>query len=119
MYRYLEKSIVAFLFMLFILQLSYTQTKDIPVVLSVRDRAATINEITKMRLDELLARFMQETGFDMWIIVCNEDNLDPVFKTMIPYDTWCPIIQILSSPQSHDKPISERILYNLPPFSPL
>lgn len=38
---------------------------------------------------------MEETGFDMWIILCNEDNYDPVFLTMIPYESWCPITQIL------------------------
>ena len=40
---------------------------------------------------------MRRAGIDMWIIVCNEDNLDPVFSTMIPYDVWCPITQILVS----------------------
>ncbi|MCK7489579.1 MAG: hypothetical protein MZU79_04550 [Anaerotruncus sp.] len=33
---------------------------------------------------------MRETGLDMWIISCNEDNLDPVFETMIPYENWNP-----------------------------
>jgi hypothetical protein len=64
-------------------------------VLSIRDRASTINRITQRRLDTLLPRFMRQTDFDMWIILCNEDDYDPVFKTMIPYDTWCPITQIL------------------------
>ncbi len=31
----------------------------------------------------------------MWVILCSEDNYDPVFLTMIPYDAWCPITQIL------------------------
>jgi hypothetical protein len=31
----------------------------------------------------------------MWLIISNEDNYDPVFETMIPYDSWCPITQIL------------------------
>ena len=38
---------------------------------------------------------MRETGFDMWIVLCQEDNPDPVFTTLIPMDTWCPILQIL------------------------
>jgi len=38
---------------------------------------------------------MRETGFDMWIVSCNEDNLDPVFETMAPYENWNPITQIL------------------------
>jgi Xaa-Pro aminopeptidase len=31
----------------------------------------------------------------MWIIACNEDNLDPVFETMVPYENWNPITQVL------------------------
>ena len=66
-----------------------------PAVLSVRDRAALVLGITQDRLDNLLPRLMRETGFDMWIIACNEDNLDPVFETLIPYENWNPITQVL------------------------
>jgi Xaa-Pro aminopeptidase len=38
---------------------------------------------------------MRETGLDMWLILCQEDDLDPVFQTLIPMDTWCPILQML------------------------
>ena len=38
---------------------------------------------------------MRETGFDMWVVACNEDNLDPVFETMIPFENWNPITQVL------------------------
>ncbi len=68
---------------------------DFPLVLSMRERAEVQNRITAARLDQLLSRIMQETGFDMWIITCNEDNYDPVFLTMVPFDAWCPITQIL------------------------
>ncbi len=68
---------------------------EVSPVLSVRDQSATVNHITQMRLDRLLPGFMRETNFDMWVIICDEDNYDPVFKTMIPYNTWCPITQIL------------------------
>lgn len=61
----------------------------------MRERAAIINRNLRGRLDALLPLAMRETGFDMWIILCQEDNPDPVFTTMIPMDTWCPILQIL------------------------
>jgi len=64
-------------------------------ILPIQDRAALVQKITQERLDTLLPRFMRETGFDMWIITCNEDNHDPIFDTMIPYENWCPITQIL------------------------
>lgn len=66
-----------------------------PGVLSIRERVATVNRIVEARLDHLLPVAMRETGFDMWIITTNEDNLDPVFQTMIPYNTWTPITQIV------------------------
>jgi len=66
-----------------------------PAILSIRDRAALVLKVTQKRLDTLLPRLMRETGFDMWIITCNEDNLDPIFETMMPYENWCPITQIL------------------------
>ena len=64
-------------------------------VLPVRQQAEVIRQVLAERLDTILLTAMQETGIDMWLILCQEDDLDPVFKTMIPMDTWCPILQIL------------------------
>jgi Xaa-Pro aminopeptidase len=68
---------------------------DTPSVLSIRERAALTLQITQKRLDVLLPKMMRETGFDMWIISGNEDNHDPIFETMMPYENWNPITQIL------------------------
>ncbi len=68
---------------------------DVPAVLNIRERADLVLRVTRDRLDRLLPGFMRETGFDMWIIACNEDNLDPMLMTMMPYENWCPITQIL------------------------
>jgi hypothetical protein len=38
---------------------------------------------------------MRETGFHMWIVVCNEDNYDPIFATVTPWDVWAPILQMI------------------------
>lgn len=69
--------------------------ENFPAVLSIKDRISVVNDITLKRLDRILPEIMKETGFDMWIIPCKEDDLDPVFLTMIPYDHYCPILQIL------------------------
>lgn len=61
----------------------------------MRERAAVVNRNLRTRLDTVLPLAMRETGFDMWIVLCQEDNPDPVFSTMIPMDTWCPILQLL------------------------
>lgn len=68
---------------------------DFPKVLSIKERVDLVNAITLKRLELLVPKFMRETGMDMWIITCNEDDLDPIFKTMIPYGQWCPITQIV------------------------
>ena len=68
---------------------------DFPRVLSIKERVELVNTITLKRLDRLIPKFLRETGLDMWIITCNEDDLDPIFKTMIPYGQWCPITQII------------------------
>lgn len=69
--------------------------KDFPAVMSIRQRKAVVDDITQKRLNQLLPKVLKEASLDMWIIICNEDNYDPVFNTMIPYDAWCPITQIL------------------------
>ena len=67
----------------------------IPEVMPMRRRAEVIHRLLKGRLATVLPRAMRESGFDMWIILCQEDNLDPVYTTMIPMDAWCPILQML------------------------
>jgi Xaa-Pro aminopeptidase len=66
-----------------------------PQVLPMRHRAEVIRHLLAGRLDTILPDALRETGIDMWLILCQEDNLDPVFTTMIPMDTWCPILQML------------------------
>lgn len=69
--------------------------KEIPTILSLKDQARVVNDVLKYRLDNLLPSVMRECGFDMWLIICNEDNYDPVFRTMVPWQCWAPILQII------------------------
>lgn len=66
-----------------------------PAVLPVREQARVVNELTLKRLDTLLPAVMRETGFDMWVIISYEDNYDPIFNTMIPWECWAPILQMV------------------------
>jgi Xaa-Pro aminopeptidase len=66
-----------------------------PLVLPVRERADAVNRTLEERLESLLPLAMREAGLDMWLVICQEDDLDPVFTTLIPMDTWCPILQML------------------------
>ncbi|MBX3014385.1 MAG: M24 family metallopeptidase [Caldilineaceae bacterium] len=66
-----------------------------PKVLPMRQRAEVIYQLLKQRLATVMPAAMRATGIDFWLILCQEDNLDPVYTTLIPMDTWCPILQIL------------------------
>ena len=71
------------------------RNSDFPRILSMRQQASVIKGNLENRFETILPKAMRETGFDMWLILCQEDDLDPVFKTLIPVDTWCPILQML------------------------
>jgi peptidase M24-like protein len=72
-----------------------THRPGFPQVLPMRQRAEVIRDALEIRLNAILPEAMRETGFDMWVILCQEDDLDPIFRTLIPMDTWCPILQML------------------------
>jgi len=69
--------------------------RGFPEILPVREQSTLITEMVRSRLDAVLPAAMKDAGLDMWIILCQEDDLDPVYKTMIPMDCWCPILQML------------------------
>ena len=61
----------------------------------MREQANVVNELLGKRLETLLPGIMREADIDCWLIVCHEDNHDPVFRTMIPWQSWTPILQII------------------------
>jgi len=61
----------------------------------MRERAAAFNSCLRERLDTLLGPAMRKADIDMWLIICQEDNPDPILPTMVPMDAWYPILQIL------------------------
>jgi Xaa-Pro aminopeptidase len=69
---------------------------QLPAVLGLRQQAAVVDDLLRRRLDTLLPMAMREAGLDMWLIICHEDNLDPVLRTMIPWQSWTPILQIVA-----------------------
>jgi len=56
-------------------------------ILSMRERAVYIDQITEKRVQLLLPKLMMETGIDMWVLISREYNEDPIVKTMLPA-TW-------------------------------
>ena len=72
---------------LFLLLLLLTINTNAQQILPERQRAEVVDNILKDRFDNLLPKLMDDTGFDMWILISREYNEDPVLKTMLPA-TW-------------------------------
>ena len=80
-----------------------------PRVLGMRERDAVTRRLIEERLETILPLAMREAEIDMWLILCQEDDLDPVFRTMMPLNTWCPILQMLVFHRSPADGTVERI----------
>src|SRR5882672_4966544 len=74
------------LFVVFLLGVKFSLAQY-PAILSQRDQARVIDELLEDRLQNLLPALMRREGFDMWALICRENNEDPVLKTMLP-GTW-------------------------------
>jgi hypothetical protein len=58
-----------------------------PVILSMRERAETLDRWLEIRFETLLPRLMRRESVDMWVVIAREYNEDPVIETMLPA-TW-------------------------------
>lgn len=58
-----------------------------PVILSMKERAETIDRWLEIRFETVLPRLMRQERVDMWVVIAREYNEDPVIETMLPA-TW-------------------------------
>ena len=61
-----------------------------PHTLPLRQQSDRITEMVRLRLDTIMPEAMRAADIDMWIILCQEDNPDPLFPTMILFDQLAP-----------------------------
>jgi hypothetical protein len=66
---------------------SNISAQEMPVILSMKERAATIDKWLEKRIKIVLPQLMRREQIDMWIIAAREYNEDPVIETMLPA-TW-------------------------------
>jgi len=59
----------------------------LPAILTLREQAEMYNAWLTVRLERLLPELMRQEGFDMWIVICRENNEDPVFTSLVPFTT--------------------------------
>lgn len=67
-------------------QPAYAQ-QEMPVILSMKERAAVIDNWLADRLENVVPELMRRNGVDMWIVSAREYNEDPVIRSMLPA-TW-------------------------------
>lgn len=53
-------------------------------ILSMKDRATTINRLLEDKVKNYLPEIMRREGIDMWVVISREYNEDPVIETLLP-----------------------------------
>jgi Xaa-Pro aminopeptidase len=56
-------------------------------ILTLREQSAVYNRWLEERLDRILPELMRQEGFDMWLVICRENNEDPVFSSLVPFNS--------------------------------
>jgi len=62
---------------------SYSQ--DYPPVLSMKVQTELFNENLEWKVNNVLPGIMEREGLEMWVIICFENDPDPVYRTL---NTW-------------------------------
>lgn len=69
--------------LLFVTQIAQAQI-DPSYILSMKERAETINYLLEDKVEHYLPEIMRREGLDMWVVISREYNEDPVIKTLLP-----------------------------------
>jgi Xaa-Pro aminopeptidase len=64
-------------------------------VLDMQGRAQAVYSLLKDHLDSLQDASLAADHLDMWLILGQEDNPDPIFEHLIPLDCWPPILHMI------------------------
>lgn len=69
---------------------------QMPHILTLREQAAVYNNSLKIRLEQFVPEIMREEGIDFWLVICRENNEDPVYFSLVPFTTlYASRLQIL------------------------
>jgi Xaa-Pro aminopeptidase len=64
---------------------SSTVSASTPAVLNLKDQAVLYDGWLKLRLDTVLPEIMRREKIDLWLVVCEEYNEDPVYLSLVPF----------------------------------
>lgn len=58
---------------------------EVPALLGLKEQAAVYDGWLAKRLDKLLPEIMRREKLDMWLVICEEYNEDPVYLSLVPF----------------------------------
>ena len=58
---------------------------EVPAVLGLKEQAAVYDGWLTARLNRLLPELMRREKIDMWLVICEEYNEDPVYLSLVPF----------------------------------
>lgn len=59
----------------------------VPAVLGLKDQAALYDRWLKLRLETVLPEIMRREDIDLWLVICEEYNEDPVYLSLVPFNS--------------------------------
>ena len=83
-----RKTVLLVSFLIFALLPVLSGKEEMPSILSMQERNAVVNNWLKIRLETVLPELMRREKFDMWVVICREYNEDPVFYSLVPYNSF-------------------------------
>lgn len=82
----MKRILAVLILLLFLVPSQRVATGQRPDILTLRDQAAVYNAWLEYRLDHVLPELMRQEGIDMWLVICRENNEDPVFFSLVPFN---------------------------------
>jgi hypothetical protein len=61
---------------------------EFPAVLGLKEQAAVYDAWLAKRLASLLPELMRREKIDMWLVICEEYNEDPVYLSLVPFASF-------------------------------
>ena len=83
----MKRMLVVLLLLLVVAPAAATAQPGTPAVLTLRQQAAVYNGWLESRLNTILPELMRQEGLDMWLVICRENNEDPVFFSLVPFNS--------------------------------
>jgi Xaa-Pro aminopeptidase len=82
----MKRMLAALILALLVLAPRPAATGQRPDILTLRSQASVYNAWLEYRLEHILPELMRQEGFDMWLVICRENNEDPVFFSLVPFN---------------------------------